>query len=198
METIEEKIIRVAQLMFERNLTDITGGNVSVREGDQIYITPRYAGSKLHWRLKPEDIVVGPIHSDALFDHLSFSREGRSHLAVYRAFRECQSIIHAHPFHILPFCAYHKPIEPVLRATRKFGVLKYIDEVEPYSEAQATSIIHQLRGQEALMKTAAAAVLMPKHGIFLAGEDLFQVLDALERINTNAWCLLARKLLSSD
>jgi L-fuculose-phosphate aldolase len=198
MEMIEEKIIAVAQLMFERNLTDITGGNISVRHDDKIYITPRYAGSRFHWRLRPEDIVIGPIDSDASFEHPSFSREGRSHLAVYRAFQECQSIIHAHPFYIMPFCAYKKPIEPVLRAARKFGVLKFIDEVEPYSEAQAMSIIHHLRGQEELMKTAAAAVLMPMHGIFLVGYDLHQALDALERINTNAWCLLARRLLSYD
>ena len=40
------------------------------------------------------------------------------------------------------------------------------------SEATSYSIVENLRGQEAYMKSAAAAVLMPRHGIIIAGEDL--------------------------
>ena len=45
------------------------------------------------------------------------------------------------------------------------------------------------------MNDTAAAVLMPQHGIFIAGKNLWEAVDALERINTNAWCLIARKIL---
>jgi L-fuculose-phosphate aldolase len=41
----------------------------------------------------------------------------------------------------------------------------------------------------------AAAVLLPFHGIFVAGKNLDTVLDTLERIDTNAWCILAQKLM---
>jgi L-fuculose-phosphate aldolase len=197
MDTITKQIAYIGHIMFERRLTDMAGGNISVRDGDILYITPRYAGCKWHWQLTHDDIVVGPVITDDLLVNPSFSREGRSHLAVYRAFIEVQAIIHAHPFHILPFCASKTPIQPVLRATEKFGTLSYIDDVPPYSDEQVESIVANLLGKEELMSTAAAAVLLPKHGIFLAGHDLFKVLDALERIDTNAWCILTQSMIAS-
>ena len=41
METTAEKIAYVGRRMFERRLTDMAGGNVSAREGDRLYISPR-------------------------------------------------------------------------------------------------------------------------------------------------------------
>lgn len=42
--------------MFQRHLTDLAGGNISVRIGDTLYMTPRYAGARFHWDLVPEQI----------------------------------------------------------------------------------------------------------------------------------------------
>jgi len=47
------------------------------------------------------------------------------------------------------------------------------------------------------MNSTAAALLMPQHGIILAGQDLWVTLDALERINVNAWCILAQGMLAN-
>ena len=41
----------------------------------------------------------------------------------------------------------------------------------------------------------AAAVLLPRHGIVVAGKDLLAAADALERIDWNAYCLLAARWL---
>ena len=90
------------------------------------------------------------------------------------------------------------PIQPVLRATQEYGVLEFIDQTPEYSQEQADNIVDHLKGKEELMEGAAAAVLMPQHGIFIAGKDLWEAVDALERINTNAWCLIARKILLDD
>jgi L-fuculose-phosphate aldolase len=195
MKSIKEHIALAAQLMFERYLTDLSGGNISVRVGDEIYCTPRYAGTKWHWKLCPEDIVSGPISTDDLLANASFTREGKSHLHTYRNFPEAKAVIHAHPPHILPFVSVSKPIPPVLRSTTKFGSLEYIVDSEPYSWEQAESIVEHLRGKEELMKSSTAGVLMPRHGIFLVGQDLDVVLDTLERLNTNAYCVLAQRLL---
>ncbi len=190
--TIPEQIAYVGQLMFQRQLTDIAGGNISVREGNTIYCTPRYAGSLWHWQLSPEDIVIGPVDTDDLLENPSFSREGLSHLCVYRAYPEVHAIIHAHPLFILPFCAAEKPIEPVLLAAEKIGCVPIIPHAPQYSQAQADHIVASLKGKEELLKSFAAAVLLPQHGIFVAGKDLWSVLDALERISINAWCLIAQ------
>jgi len=195
MLSFADQIIHVAHLMFERKLTDLCGANVSVRDGDQIICTPRYAGSRMHWDLNPSDLMTGSIFDDDLIKAPNFSREGLSHIAVYRAFTSVKAIIHAHPLNVLPFCAARKPIFPVLKATEKYGTLKFIDDAPNYSQEQANSIIDLLRDQEDRIEKNAAGVLMPKHGIFMVGADLYTVLDAVERIDTNAWCIMSQSLI---
>ena len=139
--------------------------------------------------------MSGPVLTEELKSHPDFSREGVSHLTVYRAYPQVKAIIHAHPFHILPFCAANKPIPPVLRATRKYGEISLIEDSPPYSQEQADLIVASFKGKEQLLGDVAAAVLLPYHGIFIAGKDLNTALDTLERIDTNAWCIFAQKLI---
>ncbi len=198
MTSFAEQICYVGRVMFERNLTDIAGGNITIRDSDTVYCSPRYAGNKWHWQLNPENIVVGPVLTDELLGNPSFTREGLSHLAIYRAYPFVRAIIHAHPRHVLPFVAFEQPLIPVLKATRKFGTLKYISQAPNFSQEQADSIVENMRGQEELMHQSAAAVLMPQHGIILAGVKMLDVLDSLERIDTNAYCLITHSLLSAS
>jgi L-fuculose-phosphate aldolase len=198
MSTIAEQICNIGRLMFQRNLTDIAGGNITIRDGDHVYCSPRYAGNHWHWQLEPEDIVVGPVLTDELFSDPAFTREGLSHIAVYRAFPFVRAIIHAHPRNVLPFVAFERPLCAVLKATQKFGTLKYINHAPNFSQEQADSIIDNLLGQEELMQKSGAAVLMPQHGIFLAGVEILDVLDSLERIDTNAYCLITQGQLPQN
>jgi L-fuculose-phosphate aldolase len=195
MESIAEKIAYVGRMVFERRLTDFAGGNISAREGSRIFITPRYSGATYHWNLDPEQILSGEVESDELLNHPNFSREGKAHLSIYRAFPDVQGIIHAHSFHIQPFVAASRPIEPVLEATQKFGVVDLVEYAPSHTDELAKNIVTGFLGKEECIRKQAAAVLIPTHGIFVAGKDLLAALDALERIDWNAWCILARKLL---
>ncbi len=194
--TIAELIAYVGQTMFERNLTDFSGGNISIRDGDLIHISPRFAGSKQHWHLGPEDIITGEIASDALLEHPRFSREGRTHLAIYRNFPDAQAVIHAHPLYVLPFCVAEKPIIPVLESGQKFGKIDVIPFSPAHSQELADNIVKALTGKEEIIRKQAAAVLAPKHGIFMAGKDLLATLDALERISWNAYCILNQPIMA--
>ncbi len=195
MKTIVEQILYAGRRLFERKLLDMCGGNISVRHNNQIFITARYSGSKRHWQNQPEDIISGDIDSDVLLEHPRFSREGKAHLAIYRHFPQVGAVIHAHAFHILPFCAASRPIEPVLEQTQKFGLIKVVEPAPAHSLELANNIVKELTGQEAAIEKQAAAVLMPHHGIIVVGKDLLAAVDALERIDWNAWCILAQKAL---
>jgi len=192
MQSIPELLAYVGRRMFERRLADMAGGNISARAGNTIYISPRYSGSKHNWQLNPEHILTGPIDTDALLDNPDFSREGKAHLAVYRNFPNVQGIIHSHPFHILPFCVAERPIEPVLEANQKLGIVPVIKGAPAHSPQLALNIVEGFRGKEENINKQAAAVLLPKHGIFVAGKDIMAALDALERIDWNAWCIMAQ------
>ncbi len=191
-ESIAEQIIAAARLLFERRLLDMAGGNLSVRHGDDIFISPRYSGSKQQWQLEPSDIISGNLYDAELLSHPRMSREGKVHLGVYRNFADVGAVIHAHPFHILPFCAASRPIEPMLEQTQKFGVIKVVKAAPAHSAELAANVVEGLAGQETVIQKQAAAVVLPHHGIVVAGKDLLAVVDALERIDVNAWCILAQ------
>jgi len=195
MDDIRTQLAYVGRMLFERRLADMAGGNISARQGERIFISPRYSGSQRHWQLQPEDFVEGPIDTDEVLSHPLFSREGRAHLAIYRNFPDVLGVIHAHPFHVMPFCAAGREIPPVLEQTQKFGVVRVVKGAPAHSPQLAEYVVEGLRGQEEAMRKQAAAVLMPQHGIIVAGKDLLAALDALERIDWNAWCILAQALL---
>lgn len=195
MENIREQLAYIGRMLFERRLMDTAGGNISARQGNRIFISPKYSGSKRHWQLDPEDFIEGEIGSNEVLNHPMFSREGKAHVVIYLNFPDVQGVIHAHPFHILPFCAAGKSIEPLLEQTHKFGVIQLVKTAPAHSAELAENIVAGLRGQEKAIQTQAAAVLVLQHGIIVAGRDILAAVDALERIDWNAWCILAQRLL---
>jgi L-fuculose-phosphate aldolase len=190
-----EIIVEIGRRMAGRWSLNAAGGNISVRAEDQIYISPRFADYQWGWQLKPEQIISGPINDNTLVNHPAFSREGRAHLAIYRAFPQAKAIIHAHPFHVMPFCAASKPIEPLIDAAAIFGPIEPVPYAPPNSQESADNIVAGFRGKEKLMADFAAPVLMPKHGVMIAGKNLYAALETLIKIDMNAWCVLAQKLL---
>ncbi len=192
--SIPELIVYAAKVIFEREITDIAGGNISVREDDTIYMTPTLAGNQFHWNISTEDIVVGSINEiEILKKHPRLTNEGLSHLAIYQAFPFVGAVVHAHPKYINPFVAQSKPIPPLLNSSKHFGTLQYHEEAESYSQDQAEKIVKVLADQVDRMKAKAAGVLMPRHGIIVASGDLMTAIDCVERMNNNAFTVLAQK-----
>ncbi len=190
-----EHLCLAGQILFQRRLTDLAGGNISMRVGDLVYMSPRYAGARYHWDLSPHQILCGRWDNDELADKPNFSREGWSHLELYKHFPDVQAVVHAHAFHVMPFSSLSMPIEPVLEANDKFGIIEVIEPAPAHSKELAQKVIKGFAGKEAVIRKMAAAVIIPRHGMIAAGKDLDLTLDTVERINTNAWVLLSRKLL---
>jgi len=193
--TPQETIAYIGRMLFERRLTDFAGGNISLRVGDEIFISPRHSGAKQHWNIDPQTVVHGSILTGEVLDHPSFSREGKAHLEVYRAFPAAAAIIHAHPFYVMPFCSAGRPIEPVLEATDKFGTVEVLPYAPAHSAELAAVIRDGIRPKEELISRFAAPILLARHGIFVVSGDIDRCLDTVERISWNAWCILARGLL---
>jgi L-fuculose-phosphate aldolase len=117
------------------------------------------------------------------------------HLAVYRHFPEVQAVIHAHPFHVLPFVVAEQPIPAVLESTQKFESIELVPFAPAHSQELADNVVAGLREREASIRKQAAAVLLPRHGIVVAGKDVLNTVDALERLDWQAWCVLAGRML---
>jgi L-fuculose-phosphate aldolase len=191
-------IADVGRLMLERNLTDLAGGNISVRVNDEIVMSPSYAGTRKFWHLEPDDVLVLDLQGNIIEGNGKVSREAPAHLNLLNTFYPGgQAVIHAHARNVMVFCAANQPIPPVLENTQKFGEIKLAEYARGgvHNEKLAANICKALGGQKQRIAASAAAVLVPWHGLFAIGKDLHTTLDAVERIEVNARCILLGSLL---
>jgi L-fuculose-phosphate aldolase len=195
LNAMRARIAELGKLMFDRQLTDAAGGNISARVGDLVAITPRYCGSKHQWSLRPEQVLVSDLDGCQLDGDGELSRESKVHLGLYHAFPDGQAVVHCHARNALVFAAACRPIHPVLEDTLKFGTIQVARYAPAHSGDLAEHIIATLRGQEARIRKQAAGVLAPWHGLFVLGKDLDAAFDAAERIDVNARCILYSRML---
>lgn len=189
------KIAETGRLVFERHLTDAAGGNISVSVGDTICITPRYSGSKRHWQLQPNQVLVSDLSGNKIEGDGDVSRESKVHYRLYQEFPDGTAVLHSHPRHVMVFVASGQPIEPVLEATLKFDTIPVTKYAPAHSEKLADAIAEAFRGKDEAIRKYAAAVMTPWHGLFVVGKDLDAAFDLTERIDTNAYCILMSRLL---
>src|SRR5215216_2515886 len=189
------KIAETGKLVFERHLTDAAGGNISVRVGDSICITPRYSGSKRHWQLQPNQVLVSDIYGNKLEGDGDISRESKVHYRLYQEFPDATCVLHSHARNVMVFVSSGQPIEPVLEATLKFGTIPVTRFAPAHSEKLADAIVDLVRGKEEYIRKYATAVIAPWHGLFVVGKDIDAAFDLTERIDTNAYCILMGRFL---
>ncbi|MBK8025737.1 MAG: class II aldolase/adducin family protein [Chloroflexi bacterium] len=185
------KLAEVGRFMFDRNLTDAGGGNISARVDDIVVMSPSYSGQAHRWQLEPDDFLLVSLDGQLLEGTGKITREASVHLGLHRKFGEYGTgVIHGHPRNAMVFAAMAMAIPPVLEATLKFGTIQCIEYAPAHSPDLADRIIQVITGQEDRIAKHAAAALAPWHGIFLIGKDIDAAFDAVERIDTNCFCIL--------
>ncbi|HSL46811.1 MAG TPA: ribose 5-phosphate isomerase B [Anaerolineales bacterium] len=190
------KIAETGKMVFERHLTDAAGGNISVRLGDTVCITPRYSGSKRHWHLQPNQVLVSDLAGNKFEGDGDISREAKVHYRLYQEFPDATAVLHSHPRHVMVFVASGQPIEPIFEATLKFGTIPVARKFAPaHSEKLADVIAEAMQGKDEAIRKYATAVMAPWHGLFVVAKDLDAAFDLTERIDTNAYSILMSRLL---
>lgn len=192
---MRRRIAEIGALMYARLLTDAAGGNISVRIGDVILMTPRYAGSKFLWNLKPENVLVLDLQANKLEGEGEVSREVRVHKDLLNKFYpEGTAVVHGHARNALVFCSVEKPIPSMLYATDKFGSqIGFVPDAPAHTQDLADHICNAMQGQLERVKKQAAIVLAPRHGVFVFAKDLEAGYDALDRVESSAYCALMSK-----
>jgi L-fuculose-phosphate aldolase len=194
-----EHLARIGKLLFERRLTDAAGGNISTMVDDVICFSPRYSGHLRQWQLRPEEVLVVDRQGNILDGDGALSRESRVHLRLYKEFGHVgTAVIHAHPHNMMVFAAMAQPMPPVLEANLKFGTVPVIDYAPAHGAQLAENVANALHGQDERIAKHAAGVIAPWHGVFLIGRHLDAAFDAIERFDTNAYCLLMARTYGSD
>src|ERR1035437_3787443 len=98
------KLVEIAKRVYDRNMNAALGGNVSIRLGDEIAITP--AGINKGFMIE-DDVVVVDIEGNKLRGNGTPSSEGKMHYEIYKLRPDVQAIIHAHPPFAVAFALAH-------------------------------------------------------------------------------------------
>jgi L-fuculose-phosphate aldolase len=184
-------LCEIARIAYDRRLLDSAGGNVSIRVGDRIYCTPRYAGSKWRWQLQPEQINIIDLNGEFIEAAGELSREFQMHLGIYREFSEAGSVFHAHARNVLVFANLKMPIPPASEQTEKYGSIELTEEQPAHGPELARTVVDTLGRKRDKLAKHAIACLIPYHGITVVGRDLDDAYDALERIDGSCYIHLA-------
>jgi L-fuculose-phosphate aldolase len=194
---IRASICKIGKLLYDRDLTDSSGGNISVRDGNYIYINPRRAGHDFQWEIDEDTIIVTDICKMPVIGEVDrISREAATHYYIYQNFPEINSVVHGHPFYMMAFGAAHMDIPPISEGTRavlgNFPVTN-VPEVVPGSIEQAEEIVKNFKKRRELDPGCPLICNIPFHGTFAAGETINDAFLYTEVANNCAKILIYRQ-----
>jgi L-fuculose-phosphate aldolase len=163
-----EAIVTACQELSRAGLVVGTAGNVSVREGDLVAVTPsgvRYAD------LTPELVGVHRLDGTPVDAPLAPTSELPLHLAIYAARLEAGAVVHTHSPAATALSTLVDEVPAVHYYLAKFGGPTV--PVAPYAtygtDELARNVVHALRER--------TACLMGNHGAITVGPDLVTAQD---------------------
>ncbi len=182
----QRKIVaETMQRLYWRGLTTASGGNVSLRTDNLVFITPSQTDKgKIH----PKEIGIVTLDGKNLTPKLKPSMELQMHLQIYKSRPDITTIVHAHPFTATTLSA-----EDGLLSTEITGESRAVLGTPAFAE-------YQTMGTEELAKTVAEkaatanVILMQHHGIIALGKNMLQAFDRLEVLEMTARTIVLRNL----
>ena len=193
---MREEMVTVAKNMWERRLTNAAGGNFAVRVDDnRILITPSLMSERHHCNLSPEDLLLIDFDMNILEGEGKLSREGLMHMLILKNFKEIGCTIHAHPFYCMPFVSQSKEIPNVTEATIGRGHVGCIEYTKAYTPELSRNVYNYFEEHRELAQRKPIGVILPLHGVVVSGPDIYMAYSMLERIETDAFCTIAQKLI---
>lgn len=177
---VRDRLVQFGKSLYDRGLTPGRTGNLSVREGGEIMITPTNASLG---RLDPERLAVVSIDGEHR-DGDPPSKELVLHRALYARHPSCTAVAHLHsPFAVAVSCLPGLPGEDALPPITPYfvmrvGRLAVVDYAHPGSAELEASVA------AAAMRTRS--LLLRNHGSLVAGSTLEAAVDAVEEIEATA------------
>jgi L-fuculose-phosphate aldolase len=159
-------LVATARRTAAEGLVVGTSGNVSVRVGDLVLVTP---SGLAYDRLTPEDVVAVDLHGNQVLGELTPTSELPLHLAVYRN-TPAEAVVHTHAVHATAVSTL-VPELPLIHymAAALGGPIR----VAPYalygSQELAANMLGALRDR--------TGCLLRNHGTVTYGDSLDQAYD---------------------
>lgn len=176
----KRELVDAARFLFERGLAFATSGNVSLREGDRILITP--TGASLG-SLRSADIAKADLDGSVIGKRLP-SKELPFHLAIYRARPDVAAVVHVHSHYAVALaCLRDLNTEDALPPLTPYYVMSAGRlPVAPYFPPGDARLGAAVEARAA----GASAVLLRNHGLIAYGATLQRAVYLTEEVEATA------------
>lgn len=155
------KLIEVCNNIYDRQLVSGKSGNVSIRLGDYIAITPTLKPIN---GLNEKEIVLVDMDGNSLTKGDPSSEVGM-HLGIYKKRDDINAIIHTHSPYATGFSFNYEKLKILEDYSKFYNInLSSVDYEKPGSKELA------LKASEKIIENDA--LILKKHGILCAGENL--------------------------
>ncbi|HIS13151.1 MAG TPA: class II aldolase/adducin family protein [Candidatus Ornithospirochaeta stercorigallinarum] len=184
----EKEIADTMRRVYERGLTTSLGGNISMRLGSVMLITPSSLDKA---SLGDEDIAKVNIESGRnLTPCLKLSIESEMHRLIYLKRPTCKAVIHAHPVFSSLFSASEEEIRTDIIAESYYQLGRVVKT--PYAIMGSRELAEKVSDDA----SSCCAVLLERHGVLTVSDK--SLLEALERLecleNAARMSLLSRDM----
>lgn len=183
---MKKQLVEVAGMMYDRRLVNAFEGNLSIREGERIYITP----SAVCKGMLTEDMVMVTDPDGRILEGTrKLSTETKLHLGAYSIRKDIGAVIHTHSPYATAFAVANQPLETkgyaeMMMLFKKIPLAAY---GMPSSDEVFDGVKEYLAGYD--------VVLLANHGIMAVGRDAYDAFFKIEAAETIAKVLyLARQL----
>jgi L-fuculose-phosphate aldolase len=158
-------------------LTPGRSGNLSVRDGDRVAVTP---SGVPYDDLAADDVPVISTDSDRLHGNLEPSSETPMHLAVYDA-RDAGAVLHAHAPWATTLAALREPLPAVHYAVARAGSEVPVAEYATYGTPDLAA-----NAAAAMERADSDACLLANHGLLAAGADAADAFETAQAVEFTA------------
>ncbi len=182
---MRQEIVRVCRMLHRKNYLAATDGNVSVRLGDQVLVTP----SGVHKGLMEADqVITVDLQGRVLRGVGRPTSEIRMHLLAYELRPDVGAVVHAHlPYATACTLAGISLLEPILpEVVITLGGIPTAPYATPGSVAVPEAIRDFIREYDAL--------LLSRHGAMTVGPDVSDAYNKMEKLEHTARVVLAARL----
>lgn len=184
-----EQVIMAAKRLEEKGYVDAGAGNISVRSGDYIYITPSGTNKAF---LTEEMIAVIDKDMNQVGGTIKASSEMRLHyILYYRLNKEVGAVVHCHSPYLTAHAITHTPVE----CYGYSEIIALFDKIEvcPYATPGTDGV-----AEEALPYFARNnIVLLGNHGAVSVGRNVIEAMNTMESAECAAKVIAAAKSIGS-
>ena len=171
-----DDFVAVCRRLYARGFVCAYDGNVSLRVGEYILVTPTHL---CKGDVQADALIVVDREGRVIFGERRPSSELKVHLAVYAAQPDARAVVHAHPLYATAL--YRDERSPatalLMEAEESLGTVPLLPFIDHGTQALANAVGSAM--------ASAHACVMERHGTVTSGRtlwDAYFLTESLERL----------------